>query len=205
MTQPDLILVISDLNIPHKVNELPTHFTELFNQAKLTHVICLGNIGNKDVYEYFKSLSKNFYCVKGDCEDENLVSEFNISDSKTIKVGGFKIGMIHGHQIVPWGDLYSLSAKRKTLDCDILLHGFTGISSFYTFEGKHYINPGTLTSSYSPINPSPVTAFTVLLIDDDTGVAYKYEQKDIQKKIEISKIEFKKLAEENYQPDNDEE
>ena len=44
---------------------------------------------------------------------------------QVVNVGDFKIGLCHGHQIVPWGDTESLGAMLRQLDCDILVTGHT--------------------------------------------------------------------------------
>ena len=33
--------------------------------------------------------------------------------------------MVHGHQLVPWGDAESLAVINRQLDCDILITGHT--------------------------------------------------------------------------------
>lgn len=42
-----------------------------------------------------------------------------------MQIGQFKIGICHGHTVVPWGDLDSLSVVRRKLDADILVTGHT--------------------------------------------------------------------------------
>ncbi len=42
-------------------------------------------------------------------------------------MGQFKIGLIHGHQVIPWGDMASLALLQRQLDVDILISG--GIST----------------------------------------------------------------------------
>lgn len=189
-----LILVVSDLNC----NEIPTHIKEMLSTAKLNYVICLGNIGNKGNLNYLKSLSNNFISVYGD-KDE--VDE-NIKEVETVKIESFTIGVINGFQIVPWGDLYSLSSIRNKYGCDILLHGYTGMQSFQTLNGKHYLNPGSLSGNANRINPYITPGFMVLLIDNDYGICYKYELKENSKKMNISKSEFKKLPDEENESEN---
>lgn len=193
---PELVLIVSDLNVPYKVSDIPDQFRELLSSSKINHVLCLGNVGSKEVNEYLKGLSKNFHCVSGDVELSNTFNNSDLAETKVVKIGNFKIGMINGYQIVPWGDLNSLAICRKKLECDILLHGYTGISSFYTFEGKSYINPGSLSGSYSPINQHQIPSFMVLLIDGDFAINYLYEIKEQSRRYEVSKCEFKKLPEE---------
>ena len=44
---------------------------------------------------------------------------------QVLEVGEFRIGLIHGHQVVPWGDIESLAALQRRLDVDILVSGHT--------------------------------------------------------------------------------
>lgn len=49
----------------------------------------------------------------------------NYPDQKVVTVGNFKIGLTHGHQVVPWGDIESLALIQRQLDVDILITGHT--------------------------------------------------------------------------------
>ena len=49
----------------------------------------------------------------------------NFPDRKTLKIDGFKFGIIHGHQLVPWGDLEALGIVARQMDVDILVTGLT--------------------------------------------------------------------------------
>ena len=40
-------------------------------------------------------------------------------------MGALKIGLIHGHQIVPWGDKESLASTLRRMNADILVSGHT--------------------------------------------------------------------------------
>jgi vacuolar protein sorting-associated protein 29 len=44
---------------------------------------------------------------------------------QVLEIGGFKVGLCHGHQVVPWGDLESLALLQRRLDVDILVTGHT--------------------------------------------------------------------------------
>jgi len=41
------------------------------------------------------------------------------------ELGGFRVGLCHGHQVVPWGDRDALAALQRQLDVDILVTGHT--------------------------------------------------------------------------------
>jgi hypothetical protein len=44
----------------------------------------------------------------------------NYPEQKVVTVGQFRIGLCHGHQVVPWGDTESLAMVQRQLDVDIL-------------------------------------------------------------------------------------
>ena len=55
---------------------------------------------------YFVSiLLFSVHCVRGDFDDDT-----SYPDMKVIPVGQFRIGLVHGHQFIPWGNI-------KVLDC----------------------------------------------------------------------------------------
>ena len=49
----------------------------------------------------------------------------NYPDQKVVTVGNFRMGLTHGHQVVPWGDIESLALIQRQLDVDILITGHT--------------------------------------------------------------------------------
>ena len=48
------------------------------------------------------------HIVKGDFDEMT-----NLPESKVVQIGNFKIGIIHGHQVLPWGDLEALAAVQR--------------------------------------------------------------------------------------------
>ena len=60
------------------------------------------------------------HCVRGEFDDFS-----NFPETKVVTIGNIKIGLIHGHQITPWGDLEALAMVQRRLDCDVLIHGHT--------------------------------------------------------------------------------
>jgi predicted phosphodiesterase len=73
-------------------------------------------------------------------------------ETKVVNVGQFKVGLCHGHQIVPWGDREARAMLQRQLDVDILVTGHTHTFEAYEYQKKFFINPGSVTGSYSPLN-----------------------------------------------------
>lgn len=75
----------------------------------------------------------------------------NYPEQKVVTVGQFKIGLIHGHQVIPWGDMASLALLQRQLDVDILISGHTHKFEAFENENKFYINPGSATGAYNAL------------------------------------------------------
>ena len=76
----------------------------------------------------------------------------NYPEQKVGTVGQFRIGLCHGHQVVPWGDTESLALVQRQLDVDILITGHTHKFEAFEHENKFYINPGSATGAYSALD-----------------------------------------------------
>jgi vacuolar protein sorting-associated protein 29 len=60
---------------------------------KMNHVLCTGNIGNKETLEWLKGFSSNFTVVRGDQDDVAGLA----SETKKISIRGLDFGLVHGH------------------------------------------------------------------------------------------------------------
>lgn len=145
---PQLVLVLGDLHIPHRKDELPPQFKDLLVPGKMQHVLCTGNVCSKTMEDYLRTLANSVHIVKGDMDVASGLSE--LPEQKVIKIGEFRIGLCHGHQVVPWGDAESLGNLQRQLDVDILITGHTHQNGVHEYENKYMINPGSVTGAYSP-------------------------------------------------------
>ena len=193
--QAELLLIMGDVHIPSRIDSIPQEVKEILdaNKGKFSRVICTGDFGTVETYEYFKSLlpkSKewNFNCVKNDFQETNI----SFPDKITVKSNDYKIGIINGYQIVPWGDLTALSALSKQMECDILISGFTHLRGVFHFEGKWFINPGTITGAFSPLTNNPAPTFMVLFTLPEVATLYLYEYNASSKQFDVTKFELTK-------------
>ena len=191
----ELILIMGDVHIPSRIDVIPEDVKTLLNnnKGKFSRIICTGDFGTLETYEWFKSLlpkSKewNFNCVKNDFQETKL----SFPDTLTVKSNDFRIGIINGYQIVPWGDLTALSALSKQMECDILVSGFTHLKGVFHFEGKWFVNPGTITGAFSPLTNNPQPSFMVLFTLPEVATLYLYEYNQSAKQFDVSKIDLTK-------------
>ena len=193
--QAELLLIMGDVHVPGRVDAIPEYVKNILesNRGKFSRILCTGNFGTIETYEWFKSLLPkgkeiNFNCVKNDFQETKI----SFPGSLTVKSNDFKIGIINGYQIVPWGDLTELSALSKQMECDILVNGFTHLRGVFHFEGKWFINPGTLTGAFSPLTNNPPPSFMVLFTLPDVATLYLYEYNQSSKQFDVSKIDLNK-------------
>jgi vacuolar protein sorting-associated protein 29 len=143
------VLVIGDLHIPHRVHDLPPKFKKLLVPSKIQQILCTGNICDKDpeTYDYMRTISPDVHAVKGDYDE----SAFPLS---VASVHNPMIGMIHGPQYIPIGDLDSLSSLARQMDVDrfwiihireFLQSGAIVMRNLHSrteFDHKFFVNPG---------------------------------------------------------------
>ncbi|KER22817.1 hypothetical protein T265_09155 [Opisthorchis viverrini] len=141
-----LVLVIGDFHIPDRKHSIHPAFKNLLAPGKIQHILCTGNLTTKCMYDYLKLICGDVHVVKGEY-DEGL----DFPHTKVLSVGNFKIGLINGYQIVPWGDQQRLAMLQRQLDVDILISGHTHQFEAYEYGGRFFINPGSATGAFTPL------------------------------------------------------
>mmetsp|Transcript_20430 Transcript_20430/g.28301 ORF Transcript_20430/g.28301 Transcript_20430/m.28301 type:complete len:184 (-) Transcript_20430:186-737(-) len=179
-----LALCIGDFHIPFRSSEFPSKFKQLLVPGKIQHILCTGDLCVKEIKDYLKGVCTDLTIVKGEFDEDPY------PETKVVTIGAFKIGVCHGHQVVPWGDLESLGMMQRQLDVDILVTGHTHQFKAYQYEDRLIINPGSATGAFSSITHEVRPSFVLMDIDGLRVVAYVYELVDGEVKVE--KIEFTK-------------
>ena len=195
---PELVLVVGDMFVPQRAPDIDPQFKAILIPNKLQHVLSLGNIGSRESYDWLKSLSNDFHSVKGDYDDGDM------PETKMVTIGEFKIGMIHGHQVLPLGDVESLSGIARQLDCDIFISGNTHKVGVKVLDNKLYLNPGSISGAFSDMIADPSPSFILMVITGTEAIIYLYVLNDRTQKFDVNKVEYRK-GEANYKIVNENE
>ena len=196
----EIVLIVGDSFVPQRVYDISEQFKSLLTPNKINHILCLGNMGSKDQYEWLKTLSNNFHCVKGDYDfDESL------PEKKSVQIGEFKIGMIHGHQVFPTGDIDSLGSVQRELGCNILVYGYSHELSIKAKDNALYLNPGSISGAFSPSIRDSTPSFIIIALQGDIAILYVYILKDESQKFEVKKYEYTIQDNEYKEIDNDDD
>ena len=123
------------------------------------------------------------HIVKGDCDEIP-----GLPETKVIEILNFKIGIIHGHQVIPWGDMEALAAVQRQLDCDILVSGHTHQHGITQYDGKYFINPGSVTGAYSATNSNPKPSFILIALQGNDIGAFIYQLVDDE--LDVQQVAF---------------
>ncbi|KAL9183293.1 hypothetical protein ACHAXT_005080 [Thalassiosira profunda] len=199
----ELALVLGDHHIPSRATGIPPPFLRMLVPGKMQHVVCTGNVGCAEEYDRLKGLVGNasaVHCVAGEYDFLSGIGEGGVTGSaaggpsfpetKVLRLGQFRVGIIGGHRAVPWGDLGALAMVRRRLDVDVLVCGGERKEGVVEYEGGYYIFPGSITGAYSASNPSVNPSFILLAVQGNKVVCYVYELKDGE--VDVSKTEFSK-------------
>ena len=137
--------------------------------GKIQHILCTGNLCSKEMMEYLRSVCPDVHAVKGDMDDDS-----GLPEDKVVTIGQFKIGLCHGHQIIPWGEKEALAIKRRQLDVDILVTGHTHKFEATEHEGKLLLNPGSATGAYSGHTSEVKPGFLLMDVKGSDVTTYVY-------------------------------
>lgn len=218
-----LILAAGDLYIPDRAVDIPDKFRKLLcpnptskpTNSKLSKVLCLGNLTNSwSSLQFLHDLSPAFHLVKGEFDDENILSQqlTRLSDDvessimqknqsvpqvQIVSHDNLKIGFTNGYQIVPRNDPLSLLTLARELDVDILIWGGTHKVEAYTLDGKFFINPGSITGAFSFDWPEEQVE------DEEQDKEEKEEVKEEKKAEEEEKKEEEEKSEIEDKKDKD--
>ncbi|KAL8996504.1 MAG: hypothetical protein Q9188_006554 [Gyalolechia gomerana] len=192
-----LVLVIGDLFIPDRAPDIPAKFKKLLTPGKIGQILCLGNLTDKETYEFLRQLAPDLQIVKGNFD----VDAPNLALSKIVTHGSLRIGFTHGHSIIPPGDADSLLISARHMDVDVLLWGGTHKFEAYELEGKFFVNPGSATGAFStgwfPDGEEPTPSFCLMDVQGDVLVLYVYQLKTDGNGVEnvgVEKVSYRKSS-----------
>lgn len=168
---------------------LTLQFQKLLAPGKIGQILCLGNITDRETYEFLRGVAPELHVVKGDFDDKH-----QLPLQKVVTHGSVRIGFTHGHTIVPTSDPDALLVTARQLNVDVLVTGGTHKFEAYELEGKFFVNPGSATGAISggwpSSNADPIPSFCLMDVQASTLVLYVYQLFDEDVKVE--KVTFHK-------------
>lgn len=176
-----LVLCMGDLHVPHRAADLPERFKALLVPGKVQHALLTGDLCDRAMYDYLKSVCPDMRVAMGEF-DGALGAEKGYAETCTLKVGELTLGVVHGHQVVPWGDADALAALQRQLGCDVLVSGHTHECRTYVYDGRLLVNPGSATGAASTLSGGTASqvnpSFVLMDVVDARATVYVYQLVD---------------------------
>ena len=190
MSYGELLLVVGDLHIPQRSSGIPHKFKSMLVPDKMQRVVSCGNLCSSEQLNFLKKIAPTQHIVRGDCDDASL----SLPEEVVFQVGEFRIGVIHGHQIIPNFNHESLNVYAKRLDCDIFITGHSHKHETYEYDGKWFVNPGSITGAVVGRNGGAVRpSFICMSIQGQTATCFIYELNALGE-VDVMKSKFVKSA-----------
>ncbi|GAA5993439.1 hypothetical protein JCM5350_000093 [Sporobolomyces pararoseus] len=145
-----LVLVLGDLHIPNRSHDLPSKFKKLLVPGKISQILSTGNITDRETWDYLRSVAPDLRGARGDWDETT-----SLPPSMVVQHGPLKLGVIHGHQVVPLGDPEMLAATARKMDVDVLISGGTHRFEAFESDNRFFLNPGSATGAFSPFWTPP--------------------------------------------------
>ncbi|KAG5520015.1 hypothetical protein PMAC_001091 [Pneumocystis sp. 'macacae'] len=167
----------------------PVKFSKLKRSlvpGKIAQILCTGNLVDHTTIDFLQTVAPDVHFVRGDFDD--LGRTWPVSRVMTIET--FRIGLIHGHSIVPRQDSDALHTVARQLDVDVLVWGGTHRFEAYEWDDKLFINPGSATGAlHTGWGDEPVIP-TFVLLNLQPAVIVLYVYKLIDDDIKVEKLQY---------------
>jgi putative phosphoesterase len=170
-------LVIGDSHIHERADEFPEKFVAYFKNRKYDFVIHTGDLIDYDVLEYVKSLASSAYIVQGNMD------YIDLPEHEIFELFGISIGVIHGDQVRPRGNITGLTRMARSLGVSILISGHTHTPFILFDSGILHINPGSVTGVWGGGGGTMTPSFIELKVLDTKRVditLYQLENNEIR-------------------------
>ncbi|KPA84630.1 vacuolar sorting-like protein [Leptomonas pyrrhocoris] len=167
-----LVLVVGDTWVPQRSCGVPEVFRKMFVPGRIHKILITGSVGCKEMYDYLRTIAAEVHCTASEV-DRQWTESF--PESAVVAVEGVKIGLIHGHQVVPVGDKDSLAALQREMDVDVLVSGGTHHSKYFEFDSRLFVNPGSLSGADDAVGADVPPSFMLLDVQDKSVVTFIYQ------------------------------
>lgn len=140
--------IIADTHIPDRAKDIPQIIMADFKNVGM--IIHAGDLVDLSVLDKLKVICPNIKAVYGNMDSDEVKK--NLSEKEIIKIGNYKIGIMHGygspHKLI---DLMTRAFKSDFINLIIFGHSHTALNEQH--GDILYFNPGSPTDKiFSPYN-----------------------------------------------------
>jgi len=188
LTDKMLVLVLGDTHIPERKSAIPSKFRDILVPGKIQHILCTGNITGRETLDFLRNLAGDVHVVRGQCDSTRA----QWPEEKLLKMGQLTIGLMHGHQLLPWDNIEPIKSSQRALDCDIMITGNSHQLAVVDYDDKLILNPGSLTGARTTMDSTSTVPSFMLLDTSNTRnvLIYIYKLVNGEVIVEQKKKQF---------------
>jgi putative phosphoesterase len=151
---------------------------ELIKKLDYDIVVHAGDLCGEEVLEWLRSLGGELYVVSGNMD------YLPLPEHATFKADDVDVGVVHGHQVYPRGDVVKLTSVAKRLGVKLLISGHTHSPFVKEYGGVLHVNPGSLTGVWGGGGGSMKPSLAYIVVDGcDVHVTLYEERGGLVKEI----------------------
>jgi len=162
------ILVIGDFHIPSRAQSIPDKIFETICKMEINLILCTGDLTDGKILDKLREIAPLKWVVGN-------TDYIRGNTSEIIKIDEYDIGLIHGTEIYPRGDVNQLYEVAKKMHVDILISGHTHAMSVHNMYGRILVNPGSATGAWGGGPATFKPSFIVLEISKELLDIWCYE------------------------------
>jgi len=180
------LLVIGDFHIPHRARWIPIPILEFLMDKRFDMVLCTGDLC-VDKVQSFLSRFGPVKAVMGNMDYIHNPKEFRQ------KIEDLVIGMTHGDEISPRGDIEGLKKRAMRMGVDVLITGHTHVPMIKELQVRDrkilLLNPGSATGVWSGGLKHGPPSFMILEVDGSRLTVHLYQLRDDKLVEEVYEFE----------------
>jgi len=161
--------VIGDFHIPTRARNIPEKLREIIMKTDIELILCTGDFVEERVLRKLEGIARTIWVVG------NMDFFASSPLKRKLKVNGFKIGLIHGHQVYPRGDREKLLKIARSLNVNILISGHTHAPFIDLKEGVLLLNPGSATGCWGGGGGSLIPSLMIMHFREQNVLIELYE------------------------------
>ncbi|KAG6111510.1 hypothetical protein E4U13_004813 [Claviceps humidiphila] len=171
-------------------------FKKLLAPGKIGQTLSLGNLTDKQTYEYLRSITPDLKIVKGRCD----VEATSLPLTQVVTHGSIRIGFLEGFTLVS-SEPDLLLAEANRLDVDVLCWGGTHKFDAFEYMDKFFVNPGSATGAYLNSwgeGEDPTPSFCLMDVQGISLTLYVYQLRKDDKgneNVAVEKVTYTKPVE----------
>jgi len=181
------ILVIGDFHIPSRARWIPRPILEFLLDKNFDLVLCTGDLCVAKVQEFLARLGP-LRVVRGNMDYIENPREFKQ------KIEDIVVGMKHGDEVEPRGDIEGLKTLAIRMGVDVLITGHTHVPMAKELDVRGrkilLLNPGSATGVWSGGLTAGPPSFMIVEIDGSVVTVHLYKLADEELKEEVYRFDL---------------